>query len=353
MRLLVIRFSAFGDVAMTIPVIDSLARQYPQTEIVMLSKISLQPLFAQMPGNVKFRGVNLNEYAGITGLFRLFRQLKKEKFDAVSDLHDVLRSKVLRTLFMLWGVRTAHIDKGRRDKKALTRLRNKVLKQLPTSFNRYEAVFARLGMPVHTDFHSIYRNGKGDADLFSTVTGVRDEGCRWIGVAPFAAHPGKALPPTTVNELIDRLATHPQWTIFLFGNSETEKWQMERWEKRNPLHVFSIAGKLKPESELALMSYLDVMISMDSANMHLASLSHTPVISVWGATHPYAGFLGWGQTTDLAVQLDLPCRPCSIFGNKSCARKDYACLRGIHAEDIVRKVESLFVSISEKDNNTP
>ena len=87
------------------------------------------------------------------------------------------------------------------------------------------------------------------------------------------------------------------------------------------------------------MQHLDVMVSMDSANMHLASLVATPVVSVWGATHPYAGFMGWNQKMDNAVQLNMRCRPCSIFGNKPCQRGDYACLTAIKPDVIINKVE--------------
>ena len=89
------------------------------------------------------------------------------------------------------------------------------------------------------------------------------------------------------------------------------------------------------------MSHLDAMVSMDSSNMHLASLTGTPVVSVWGATHPYAGFLGWGQSTDNIVQIDLECRPCSIYGQKPCRRGDYACMNGIAPETIVDKIENI------------
>ena len=89
------------------------------------------------------------------------------------------------------------------------------------------------------------------------------------------------------------------------------------------------------------MSHLDVMLSMDSSNMHLASLTGTPVVSVWGATHPYAGFMGWGQTEEYAVQIPLDCRPCSVYGQKPCLRGDYACMRNIAPEAIVEKVEKV------------
>jgi ADP-heptose:LPS heptosyltransferase len=93
--------------------------------------------------------------------------------------------------------------------------------------------------------------------------------------------------------------------------------------------------------ELILMSHLDVMLSMDSANMHLASLTAIPVVSVWGATDPLAGFFGFNQPKENAIQVDLDCRPCSIFGNKPCKRGDYACLNNIPPERIVERITSI------------
>ena len=69
MRILALRLSALGDVAMTVPVLTSLAEQYPEIEITVLSKSFMQPLFAKMPSNVVFRGVDVNRYKGLGGLF--------------------------------------------------------------------------------------------------------------------------------------------------------------------------------------------------------------------------------------------------------------------------------------------
>lgn len=341
MRLLVLRLSALGDVAMTVPVVTSLARQYPDLEIMVLSRPFMQSLYAQAPANVRFRGVDVKRYKGVAGLFRLFRELKRVGgYEAVADLHDVLRTKILRFFFRLSGARVACIDKGRREKRALTAPRHKRLVQLSTSFARYEAVFARLGFPVKSRFRSIYGEGWGDRSLFQAVTGPAD-GKRWIGIAPFAAHAGKILPDSTLALLIEEASKRPDWRIFLFGGGEAEREKLERWSEHRA-NVLSLAGKLKLDGELALMSHLDVMVSMDSANMHLASLVGTPVVSVWGATHPYAGFMGWGQDAGNAVQVtDLPCRPCSIFGNKPCLRGDYACLARVTAGQIMEKIEKI------------
>jgi len=80
------------------------------------------------------------------------------------------------------------------------------------------------------------------------------------------------------------------------------------------------------------------MLSMDSAGMHLASFKGTPVVSIWGATHHYAGFLGYGQSDDNIVADNIECRPCSVFGNKPCFRKDYACMHNIDPQAVVNQL---------------
>ena len=346
MRVLVTRLSALGDVAMTVPVVCSAARQYPDTEFYVLSRPAMRPLFAHMPGNVRF--VEADTSHGLRGLWQTFLRLKPLKFARVIDLHDVLRTKVLRTLFQFTGVKTAHIDKGRSGRKALTRAKHKVLRPLPTSFQRYEDTFRRAGLPVHVSFRSIYGSGQGDATLFAHVTGQLGDGKHWIGLAPFAAHEGKKLPFDTVQALVRQLAARTDCRLFLFGGGKEEAALLAQLADGLP-NVLPLAGKLTLEQELALISRLDAMVSMDSANMHLASLVGTPAVSVWGATHPYAGFMGWGQSPDHAVQADLPCRPCSIFGNKPCLRGDYACLAAITPKQIIEQIDRIIRS-SKKAN---
>lgn len=325
-RLLIIRFTAIGDVVMTAPVVHDLAAQYPQLQITVLSKERMAAYFANMPGNVSFRGVNLNSYKGLGGLFRLFRELRREDYDLVADFHDVIRSKVLRLLFRLSGKRVAHIRKGREEKKALT-VEGSGKKQLRTSFQRYADVLEKLGYPVQLTYKPEKKHHPSAAE-------------RWIGIAPFAAHAGKIYPLEKMKEVVTRLVASPSVSVFLFGGGKKEKEILEAWEALSP-QVKSMVGKLSQQEELDLMSQLDAMISMDSANMHMASLVGTPVLSIWGATHPYAGFMGWGQSEENAVQVDLDCRPCSVFGNKPCKRGDYACLNQITPALIVERLQRI------------
>jgi ADP-heptose:LPS heptosyltransferase len=126
--------------------------------------------------------------------------------------------------------------------------------------------------------------------------------------------------------------------LFIFGGGGEEKIVAEEWEKRFP-NVESVIGKLTLQEELDLISNLDLMVSMDSAGMHLASLMGVKVVSIWGATHPYAGFLGYGQHEENCIQIDLYCRPCSVYGNKPCYRGDLACMHNINSAIVIAQIK--------------
>ena len=343
-HILVIRFSALGDVAMAVPVVWSLARQYPDVRITVLSRGFARQLFDELAPNVGFMEADVkHEYRGLKGLNALYRRLVAKQFTAVADLHNVLRSEFLRMRFNIDHYRVAHIDKHRKGRRRLTSANNKQLTQQPTSFDNYAEVFRQLGYPVKQDFKSIFAerpDGRGDLSLLPQEA-MPTAGLN-IGIAPFAAHEGKVYPPRLMQRVVEQLLTsHPQARIFLFGRGQQEEEYFSQWCQQHVQCVYVGRYVESLRQELVLMSHLDVMLSMDSANMHLASLTATPVVSVWGATHPFAGFMGWGQTADRAVQIPLDCRPCSIYGQKPCLRGDYACLNRIAPEAIVEKIEHI------------
>lgn len=333
-----------GDVAMTIPVLYSFAARYPEHEIRVLSRRSFAPLFGHRPPNLKFVGVDLEDYRGIGGLERLFRILYAGNFDAVADLHDVLRTKFLRFRFRLKGVKAVAIDKGRREKRRLTRRKNKICRPLKTSFERYAEVLHKLGYPFDTDFRSVFGEAEGDSEVVRAFAGEKGND-KWVGIAPFAKHKGKTYPPALMQEVIEGLSACGI-RIFLFGGGRSEIAFFEAQKKRFP-ELRIVAGAMDMGGELELMNRLDCMLSMDSANMHMASLTGTPVVSIWGATHPYAGFMGWNQKE--AVQLEMDCRPCSVFGNKPCLRGDYACMYGIRPNEIVDRIKTLLYETNFQD----
>lgn len=341
-HLLIMRFSAMGDVAMLVPVVCSLARQYPDLRITVLSRPFARPFFEELAPNVGFMEADLKgEYHGVSGLNALYRRLVAKNFTAIADMHNILRSSYLRMRFNLARYRVEHIDKHRRERRQLVSGKDHILQQLPTSFENYTDVLERLGFPVKLEFDSVFPSTGGNLRLICERVGEKKMFQQWIGIAPFAAHKGKIYPTEKMEQVINELIRrHPSCRIFLFGGGEHEFKVLNDWCSRykNCLNASAVLGSL--QQEMILMSHLDVMVSMDSANMHLASICGTRVVSVWGATHPFAGFMGWHQNMDDAVQLDMPCRPCSIYGNRPCRRGDYACLMGIEPVTIVERVET-------------
>ncbi len=324
-----------GDVAMTVPVLKELLEQNPSLKVTMVSR----PLFAPFFNNIErlnFFPADVDKtYKGFFGLRQLVRDLKKtENFSAIADLHNVLRTKVLRVFMRGSGAQAAKIGKGRTAKRKLTRRRGKRLKQLKRTSERYADVFRELGLNLELSHRP--PNSKVPLDsVIREIVGAKKH--NFIGFAPFAKHKAKQLPLEKTVELIERLTELPASKVILFGDKNVERKKLERIESQNSKAI-SIAGKLPLSSELNLINHLDVMISMDSANMHLASISGTPVVSVWGGTHPYAGFLGYGQDMADVVQDDIACRPCSVFGDKPCYRGDNACMERININDILIKV---------------
>ena len=349
-HILVIRFSSLGDVAMTVPVVYAVARRYPDVRITVLSRSYARPLFEDLAPNVNFMAADIKgEYRGLRGLNTLYRRLVAKQFTHVADLHSVLRSGYLRLRFNLGLFKVGHIDKHRKSRRRLVAQKGKVKRQLPTSFENYLDVFRKLGFPVEmqteaqgggTTFKSIFPPGGGNLNMLPKAVGEKRSWEQWIGVAPFAAHQGKVYPKDKTLEVMRLLAERmPKARFFLFGRGKEEEETFAQWEKLMP-RCLDVAHHVETmHQELILMSHLDVMLSMDSANMHLASLTATPVVSVWGATDPLAGFMGWGQSRDNAVCLDLHCRPCSIYGQKPCRYGDYHCLTGIEPETIAEKME--------------
>lgn len=329
-KILVIRFSALGDIAMTVPVVHDLAVQYPDLDITMLSREMARPLFERMPKNVHFIAADLKgRHKGLLGLCRLWRDAHLSDFDYIADFHDVLRTWWLRIEGGLRCKKVAKIDKGRKGKKALTRQKDKVFVQQSTSFERYAKVLEHLGFPIKPQFVKL------DYSAFCETQKATNE--TWVGIAPFAKHEAKVYPLGKMEAVIKTLSERENTTVFLFGGGDEEKRQIAALCTQYP-NVKPAQSQQGLKGELALMGQLDVMLSMDSANQHLASLVGTRVVSLWGGTHPYAGFLGWNQKLEDCVQLDLPCRPCSVYGNKPCFRGDYACMNGISPTQVVEKL---------------
>jgi ADP-heptose:LPS heptosyltransferase len=333
----VIRLSAMGDVAMTVPVLRAFSLQHPNVKLTVVSRPFFKPFFDGIP-NVSFFEVDVKErHNGVPGLFRLFSDLKKLNIDAVADLHNVLRSKVVRKLFILNGKKVAVTNKGRAEKKALTRAQNKVFKPLKTMFERHCDTFQKLGFDIDLA-QPVFPKKAILSKEITSVIGNKNE--KWIGIAPFAQYESKVYPLDLMQKVIDDLANNSNVTLFLFGGGKKETELLNQLKQQHE-KVIAVPGKLTFQQELDLISNLDIMLSMDSGNAHIAAMLGIKVITLWGSTHPFAGFSPFQQPFENCITSDrnlYPKLPTSVYGNKTVA--DYQdAMRSILPETVVDKIK--------------
>ncbi|MCR8667187.1 glycosyltransferase family 9 protein [Aestuariibaculum sp. M13] len=305
-HILVIRLSAMGDVAMTVPVLRAFTKQYPLVKVTVLTRCFFMPFFKGIPNVNVFPADLKGKHKGVLGLHKLSKELKALGVTQVADLHNVLRTNILKIFFL--GTKVVQIDKGRAEKKEL--VSGDIFQQLKTTHQRYADVFNALGYPVDLS-NPIFPK---PSEL--TINGFENKSETWIGIAPFAAHEGKMYPLVLMKEVIAELSN--DYRIILFGGG-TEEAQILDGIAQSFDNVINTAGQLKFDEELAVISNLDVMLAMDSGNAHMAAMQGVKVITIWGVTHPYAGFAPFNQPEDYALVADgnqFPLVPTSIYGNK-------------------------------------
>ncbi len=333
-HILVIRLSAMGDVAMTVPVLRAFTEQYPDVKLTVLTREFFKPFFRDIK-NVEVFSADLNgRHKGIWGLYKLSRELKQRHIHACADLHNVLRTKILK--FFSIGIEVVQIDKGRDQKKGLVSGEN--FKQLKTTFQRYVDVFDRLGFPINLSSPRFPERKELNQKTLSLTHDNR--AFKWIGIAPFAAHEGKMYPLELMEEVIEALSKEHK--LILFGGGEMEIETLNAMERKFK-NTVNIAGMLTMDEELDLISNLDLMLSMDSGNAHLAAMMGIKVVTLWGVTHPYAGFYPFNQPRENALMANrniYPEIPTSIYGNKFPeSYKD--CMKSIVPQEIIKKIESI------------
>ena len=322
-----------GDVAMTVPVLRALVAQHPEVKITVVSRVFYKPIFKNIP-NVNFFSAHVHHrHKGLLGLFRLYKDLKSKGVTEFADLHNVLRSKIIRMLFSFSGIKTATVDKGRAEKAALTRAENKIFKPLSTMFERYATVFEQLGFSLDLSNPVFPPKQKLETEI---VDLIGENYQKLIGIAPFAQYDSKVYPLDLMQQVIDKLASTKTHKMLLFGGGKKEI-ELLRSLSKSKENVVVVAGQLKFKQELQLISNLDVMLSMDSGNAHLAAMLGVKVITLWGATHPFAGFSPFNQPLENALTADgdlFPKLPTSVYGNKKVAGYEDA-MRTIPVAEIV------------------
>ncbi|MEA1896822.1 MAG: glycosyltransferase family 9 protein [Bacteroidota bacterium] len=343
-HLLVFRFSAMGDVALTVPAIRKVLDENNGLRITLVTAPYFTPFFNGIKGLKVFPANFYKEYKGIKGLFCLYKDLAGlQKFDNIIDLHGVIRSYIVSLLFRLSGKKILRIDKGRKQKKEFIKGTSKI--KLPHTTERYLEVFEKAGL--NTGGGSLKGFIIEDHVLKTTKSilplEIQQKDITWIGIAPMAKHALKRWDLSNFIGLMKRInKDHKVW-FFFFGGGEHEKAEIDSLISGVD-NALNLTGKMSLEQEIALISSMQFMISMDSANMHISALCGTPTISIWGGTHPGLGFSALNQPETYSIQIpqaELECRPCTVYGKGNCTRDDFACMKLITSELVFKRLKKL------------
>ena len=330
-HILIIRLSAMGDVAMTVPVLRELTKMNPSYKISILTNSQYFCFFREFKNFNLIQFDKKQRHKGLIGIVRLYRELKKLEIDYVIDLHDVLRTKFLKLLF---NIPFYQIDKGRLEKQKL--ISGEVFKPLKNTHQRYRDVFNNLGILIKP----ITSSKIDKVDISCLKISSQNKSTKTIGIAPFAAHKGKTYSIKLMEEVIKTLAI--DFHVFLFGGGEKEEIDLDELSNKYP-NVVNLANKYSLDQQMDVISNLEIMISMDSSNGHVAALLGVKVLTIWGLTHPYAGFSPYGQSKENNILVDrslFPKIPTSIYGNKSPAGYDNA-INTITTQEIINRVREL------------
>ena len=336
-----------GDVVLLVPVIRSFVTAYPDVEVTVVTRPKFASFFTNMERVVPFPADVDHTYNGILGMRELFKKLlKKASYDVVLDMHDHIRTVILRSMFKIFFTRVVIFDKGRKEKKAITRPENKSTTPLIHTVERYRLAFEKAGFsfaiqaPPYFDLKENIRNETEEWLVKNNLSKKE----KWVGIAPFAMHLSKIWPLEKYVEVISQLIEKLPVKFFFFGGGEKEVKYFEGIRQKFPEHCVIVAGQLKLKQELALMEQLDVMLCVDSSNMHLAALVGIPIISIWGGTHTDVGFGPYGKGPESIIEVsrtELTCRPCSVYGREKCLRGDFACLTWITSSQVAEQISRL------------
>ena len=349
-NVLVMRLSVLGNVAMTIPVLYPVCKANPDTRFIMLTKKWPASMFHDRPANLKVVDFDVNEnHSGLIGLLKLAAQLHKlYDIDAVADLHNVSGTWIIDAYMKLHGAKIARLDREKPKRRAL--VNHKSNEPVTPIHERYRNAFRQLGFEAPDNFTHLY---EGRDWPTSPIVLNKEEGQRWIAVSPFSSHEGKAYPLELMEQVIAELTKHENYRIFLMGGGKSEKIALRPIARKYKNVVSMAEVKHKFIDEYALLGNCDLMLTMESANMHLASLVDLQAMTIWGPTSPSCGYLGYNQVEEDDIQLDMDCRPCSITGDKPCRYGDYRCLKNISPEYIVQHViEAVEYNATHKTKST-
>lgn len=342
-RILVIQTAFIGDAILTLPMIQTLKSNYPYAAIDVVVVPRTAEIFSQHPAISKIVLFDKRKKdKGVAGFFRIRKILIEKRYDVIVVPHRSLRSALLaRTLRPQMSIgfdrsagRWLFTATVQYDASAHEIDRNmSLLRPLSLAINSRE--LPKL-YPSEEDVRTV--------DTFLKNAGIRNPE-RIISVAPGTIWNTKRWPADRFAEICSRLSSSGA-TIVLLGSGEDRSLCEEIVSMSKSERVMNLAGKFSLLQSAEIIRRSRLLVSNDSAPMHLAVAMKTPVVAIFGATVPEFGFAPRGPYDIVVETLGLRCRPCAIHGGKFCPIKTFECMLKIHPDLVMEKIQFIEQKIS-------
>ena len=349
-RTLIVRYSRIGDALLVLPLIDALAKKYPDEQFTVLTNSRFEDLVELLPSNVAFISMPARASKGmfrsVSFLIRrsvLLYKLKRRlaQFEQVAFFqYDTFDKQLHRHLM----ARLPQIKVAIADDSHFwlpERLINKCNDGL-TMIGIYKEALSKLSynnLHILTDYSNTFQSRQLSSGKMLKL-GL-DFNKILIAFSPFSKESTKVYPLERMEIVLDYFAQlNNQYQIVILGGGAREKEQADKWVNKHP-GIVSLIDEVEFIDEAVIISQCKVVLAMDSFNMHLAFFLNVPVVSVWGTTAPQNGYYPPYHSLDNVVIRNLDCQPCSMYGENGCSRAiKFECMH-IAPMTIIRKIERI------------
>lgn len=340
-NIVIIRFSSFGDIILTTPLIRALRTNFPEARIDFIVKQEFAELLQTNPHLTTV--YPYRKESGVQGLLLLAQQLRRNHYDLCVDIHTNFRSHLVRCLIRPTYTTTwaKHLLKRLLLVKAGINRYSRII-QVPDRYLNSVASFGVVndgqGLEI---FPTLAHETRVQAILEQEHLAEQDLA---IGFGAVAAHPLKQWPLEKFLQLGQQLVQRHQARILLFGGPADVD-QVREIAKDLPNNPIMLCGKLSLLESAAALKRCAVFVGNDTGTVHLAAAMKCPIVVLFGPTVEEFGFYPYTANATV-ISTSLPCRPCTHTGKGQCKIQEiHACMERIGVEEVITAVENMLFRI--------
>jgi lipopolysaccharide heptosyltransferase II len=342
-KTLVLRLSSIGDIILTSPLLRVLRNAVGNEARI---DFVVRKEYAELVQSCHHLSI-VHEYdvdTGYKGLKALAMQLREEKYDLVIDLHDSIRTKLIRASINAGDV--VVMDKRKFERWLLVNLKRNAYTDNLTVAERYIETMEKYGIENDHKGLEIFIPDSTLFEVSGKIAALRlNKFEKVIGICPGSKHFTKRWQKEKFAEVAVRAAQEYHAKVLLFGGREERndcEFVKEEVARRiSDQSVTNFAGTFSLLESAAALEFCDVVITNDSGLMHLAAAKQKKIVAIFGSTVKEFGFAPYGTEAIVIENNSLDCRPCTHIGKNVCPKSHFKCLSDISVDEVYSAVQQL------------